>query len=1090
MADTKAKFEEFVSTCSGLLKGENPQFLALIKKRYDSCSETFRRSPEMADLLEVTRIKMLTDQKKLFVHLKDFVAELKAWGIKISKIKNDGKRKRKAESPLETVAKMSRMEDSTSEGSDIEGKLQRALGAVFASPLLLSKTASPSCLISGDASMEMSTSGVEKAGSTSAAGDASVPPQEQAVTLNGHTHSPRGETNASALLTVGTPESLKQSDAGSPNQGVSSSSNGSAHGKDSLHVVTDAPEDSTRTVKSNEEKNSSEVTAKTVKTIEEKSFSEESASGTVKSNEEKAYSEVTARTVKSNEEKAYSEDSARTVKSSEPPKCNISVKSSEPNSDMRSLTTPAELENCSDVHSVSDQRKHGTVDVQRRITLTPVQPRCPIVPKNSALISPSSISKSNNSKVFSKPSNSNVTKKGDLSGTVDRLKDRLAASPLPVPPASPPLFEMTCDDTNPNDDDSDVIMIEDDDEEFGEASTVVTMKAAKSGRTETSSMSSFFTTVKPGPSAASSSSTEQALQDGSSPDVAEKASKEQKHVRRLEKLLEKIRDKIEKTCEKDLSIEDLDAEDSPYIFEDCLQKKFIKVWNKLCQVKGRNTSSGRPIERRFKYEGTRFPEINRKIQKFVNRPDCFPDYHDVKGIVKKVNTRCTLGLSAMQINDISREAFLDVGETLKKRRHEDFISTFHSKQTMNFSTDRDPALFDDELRRKLDENGRVGKSRLEEVINRYSNLQTQLAEEGKKDSEGSHDEHSEGSGEGEKGKGQGGSRVKVKETSSERDEEADDSAAAESDSGAMIEMDVAEESDFLHEDDGGEPDHDMSKQQADKSSATDSKASKTNGSDSDSMQPDDENYNKADGDGEQLNDDEEVNSDEQLKDDGQLKKTGKEKDQYSNKSGSRTPQKVSRENHEDARQAADRFNDRSKVGKRVEKCGQRGETGSKPWVSIQNSSIGKEVKDGGSSRYNTSHNGGSEDQSMQNKYSSLHNSRPVSGYVWHRRSPSSKFSFRNKSRSPVKISTSLKLPNFLVRRNGRLLPPKPETVFYPEKSHSFLRGVKDDASVTVICSSDEEDESGRVSVKVEPLVKREPDLCPREDDIIELSDSD
>ena len=66
---------------------------------------------------------------------------------------------------------------------------------------------------------------------------------------------------------------------------------------------------------------------------------------------------------------------------------------------------------------------------------------------------------------------------------------------------------------------------------------------------------------------------------------------------------QKIRDKIEEVREKDLSLDELENEDSLYIFEDRLQKKFIKVWNKLCLLKGRSTSSGRPIERRFKYEG-------------------------------------------------------------------------------------------------------------------------------------------------------------------------------------------------------------------------------------------------------------------------------------------------------------------------------------------------------------------------------------------------------------------------------------------------------------------------------------------------------
>jgi death-associated protein 6 len=53
----------------------------------------------------------------------------------------------------------------------------------------------------------------------------------------------------------------------------------------------------------------------------------------------------------------------------------------------------------------------------------------------------------------------------------------------------------------------------------------------------------------------------------------------------------------------ELTLEEMEDEDSPYIFEDRLQKKFVKVWNKLCELQGRSTSSGRPIHRRFRYQG-------------------------------------------------------------------------------------------------------------------------------------------------------------------------------------------------------------------------------------------------------------------------------------------------------------------------------------------------------------------------------------------------------------------------------------------------------------------------------------------------------
>ena len=54
----------------------------------------------------------------------------------------------------------------------------------------------------------------------------------------------------------------------------------------------------------------------------------------------------------------------------------------------------------------------------------------------------------------------------------------------------------------------------------------------------------------------------------------------------------------------EVDLDELDQEDSPYIMVDKLKAKFDKVWNKLCEVKGRSSRDiGRPIEQRFKYKG-------------------------------------------------------------------------------------------------------------------------------------------------------------------------------------------------------------------------------------------------------------------------------------------------------------------------------------------------------------------------------------------------------------------------------------------------------------------------------------------------------
>ncbi|XP_041369104.1 uncharacterized protein LOC121383260 [Gigantopelta aegis] len=106
----------------------------------------------------------------------------------------------------------------------------------------------------------------------------------------------------------------------------------------------------------------------------------------------------------------------------------------------------------------------------------------------------------------------------------------------------------------------------------------------------------------------------------------------------------------------------------------------------------------------------------------------FPDYFDIRKIFCKVNEEQSLNLSTGAIASLSKEAFIDVGNILQKRRHEDFICTFKSKQTESFRIDKDPALHDKELKRKLEENRQKGKNKLAEVINKYADLQYNIPE--------------------------------------------------------------------------------------------------------------------------------------------------------------------------------------------------------------------------------------------------------------------------------------------------------------------------------------------------------------------------
>lgn len=104
------------------------QFLRLIQKRYDSCNEQFRSSPQMQELLKSTSSKLTNDEKHIYVHLRDFVTELKAWAVhSSSSIFNTNGHKRKAPIGSEGIPKRARADDSTTDCSDVEGTAHKSL---------------------------------------------------------------------------------------------------------------------------------------------------------------------------------------------------------------------------------------------------------------------------------------------------------------------------------------------------------------------------------------------------------------------------------------------------------------------------------------------------------------------------------------------------------------------------------------------------------------------------------------------------------------------------------------------------------------------------------------------------------------------------------------------------------------------------------------------------------------------------------------------------------------------------------------------------------------------------------------------------
>ncbi|XP_034400919.1 death domain-associated protein 6 [Cyclopterus lumpus] len=211
---------------------------------------------------------------------------------------------------------------------------------------------------------------------------------------------------------------------------------------------------------------------------------------------------------------------------------------------------------------------------------------------------------------------------------------------------------------------------------------------------------------------------------------AKRASRRQ--IAYLENLLKVYNDEIYRLQQTELNLDDLAAEDSIYIQEHRLKRKMMKIYEKLCELKNCSTLTGRVIEQRLPYNSTRYPEINRKIERYINSPEAHqnpPDYQDILQQVLRANERHNLCLSRRQLNQIAQEAFTETGSSMQERRHQDLVYNFGSRLTEVYKDAPDPALADPSLLRKLRSNRELALSRLKEVVTSYAIKQEDMEEQ-------------------------------------------------------------------------------------------------------------------------------------------------------------------------------------------------------------------------------------------------------------------------------------------------------------------------------------------------------------------------
>ena len=213
----------------------------------------------------------------------------------------------------------------------------------------------------------------------------------------------------------------------------------------------------------------------------------------------------------------------------------------------------------------------------------------------------------------------------------------------------------------------------------------------------------------------------------------------EKHILKLEKALKACAKEIEKCEEAEI---DWDNDDeSNFIMADRWKKKFMHIHNKLAEYKGMSKSLDRRSDKSFKFSDSKYPEINKKIERFVNKTKTFPDFWDIKKQIEKVNEDNNLRLMDMQIHNEAEKIFLAIGKKLKKRRDIDDGTVMYSYLRPDDAGD--PAEKDTELDSKLTQLDKEAEVRINKVFEEFVDKQVTKGQNDQEEDDTDQEDNSE-----------------------------------------------------------------------------------------------------------------------------------------------------------------------------------------------------------------------------------------------------------------------------------------------------------------------------------------------------------
>ena len=213
------------------------------------------------------------------------------------------------------------------------------------------------------------------------------------------------------------------------------------------------------------------------------------------------------------------------------------------------------------------------------------------------------------------------------------------------------------------------------------------------------------------------------------PERAEKTKKKkppsEKHIRKLERALESCVKEIQRLEEAEVDWDDEAEQESNYVLCAKYKRRYMQLFKKIAEAKKMSSTLSRKSDKKFICDESRYPEINSKVSKFINKTREFPDFHDIKNLVVEANG--DLHLSQAMVQEEAEKVFRMVCRLLKSRRQADDTGVMLSY--LKEGQHEDPAEEDPQLDRILVEQVREGRKKMNDFLDDFHQRQSNAASE-------------------------------------------------------------------------------------------------------------------------------------------------------------------------------------------------------------------------------------------------------------------------------------------------------------------------------------------------------------------------